>query len=539
VVRAPYIHHFLKPAPEFVPVIGEVGGEICACSVCPDHHTVFFVSKPGAPEPDRAFLVIDIPALPQEIDRLLNATVDVRTAFWGIRILDLTSGETVYETNPERFFVPASNVKLFTAALALMRLGPEYAFQTRVLAESPPDGQGRINGPLILAAGGDPNLSGRAIPYRMGAASGNPLGPLEDLAAQVAAQGVKRVQGGIIGDDSWYVWAPYPEGWATDDPQYDYGAPVSAFSINDNSVAIGIRPGARAGDPAILTLDPPVEYYRIDNRIRTLRGAEDRSIQFARDPGGLQVRLWGAIPLRSRGQSMSLAIEDPAAYAALAFKEALEARGVAVAGSAAHRHRFPNEIPDLKRGADANAEQPGVELARRTSAPLIEDLRITLKDSQNLHAEMALRAVARARRGVGSLDAGLEEMKAFLTDAGVEPETYSFTDASGLGRLNLVTPAAVVDLLRFMYNSPARDNWLSLLPIAGRDGTLSDRFGDGAAAGRIYAKTGTLTHVHAMSGYARRRDGSWLAFSILVNNANGPVAGIRGVMDRICTLMVE
>jgi serine-type D-Ala-D-Ala carboxypeptidase/endopeptidase (penicillin-binding protein 4) len=476
--------------------------------------------------------------IPQEIERLLNATAATRTAFWGIRIVDLATGETLYETNPERYFVPASNVKLFAAALALMRLGPDLTFQTRVLAESPPDGDGRVHAPLVLAGGGDPNLSGRVIPYRMGSEAGNSLGPIEDLAAQVAARGVKRVEGGIVGDDSWYVWAPYPEGWAVDDPQYDFGAPVSAFSINDNSVTLEIRPGARAGDPASLTLDPAVEYYRIDNRIRTARAGGERKIQFARDPGGLQVRLWGSIPLRDRSEILRLAIEDPAAYAAAAFREALEARGIAVDGAAVPRHRYPNEVPDLKKGSEG-AGPAGVELARRVSAPLIEDLRITVKDSQNLHAEMAIRAVARARRGVGSLEAGLEELKAFLTEAGVEPETYSFTDASGLGRLNLVTPAAVVGLLRYMYGSPARDNWLSLLPVAGREGTLSDRFGEGPAAGRIYAKTGTLAHVNAMSGYARRGDGKWLAFSILVNNANAPAADIRGAMDRICTLMVE
>jgi serine-type D-Ala-D-Ala carboxypeptidase/endopeptidase (penicillin-binding protein 4) len=476
-------------------------------------------------------------ALPQEIERLLNATAATRTAFWGIRIVDLGTGETLYETNPERYFVPASNVKLFTAALALTRLGPDFTFQTRVLAASQPDSAGRVHG-LVLAGGGDPNLSGRAIPYRMGAEAGNPLGPIEELAAQVAARGVKRVAGDITGDDSWYVWAPYPGGWAVDDPQYDFGAPVSALSVNDNTVTIDIRPGARSADPAIVTLDPPVEYYQIDNRIRTARAGGERSLQFARDPGGLQVRLWGSIPLRDRSEILRLAIEDPAAYAAQAFREALEARGVAVDGAATPRHRYPNEIPDLKTGAEGSGPA-GVELARRVSAPLLEDLRITLKESQNLHAEMALLAVARARRKVGSLEAGLEEMKAFLTEAGVEPETYSFTDASGLGRLNLVTPAAVVGLLRFMYGSPARDNWISLLPVAGREGTLSDRFAEGSAAGRIYAKTGTLAHVNAMSGYARRGDGKWLAFSILVNNANAPAADIRGAMDRICTLMVE
>ena len=236
---------------------------------------------------------------------------------------------------------------------------------------------------------------------------------------------------------------------------------------------------------------------------------------------------------------MLLGVADPARYAAAAFRQALEERGVVVGGGAIARHLYRDEPADLKQAPSA-AELPGVELARRISAPLVEDLRITDKVSQNLHAEMALRAVGRARRNVGSIEAGLEELRAFLAEAGIDAASWNINDGSGLARLNLVTPSAVVKLLRFMMASPARDAWLSLLPVAGRDGTLSDRFGgDSPAAGRVYAKTGTVAHVSALSGYAKRPDGSWIAFSILANNYNGPASEIRGVMDSICGLLVE
>jgi D-alanyl-D-alanine carboxypeptidase/D-alanyl-D-alanine-endopeptidase (penicillin-binding protein 4) len=182
----------------------------------------------------------------------------------------------------------------------------------------------------------------------------------------------------------------------------------------------------------------------------------------------------------------------------------------------------------------------GSELARRVSPRLIEDLRVTAKVSQNLHAELTLRAVGRARRNVGSFEAGMAEMKSFLADAGIDPAGYNLLDGSGLSRLDLVTPATVVKLLRFMYDSPARDNWLSILPVGGQDGTLSTRFGGTPAAGRIFAKTGSLSHVSALSGYLQRTDGSWITFSILVNNYGGRgVAEVRGVMDRICNLILE
>lgn len=472
------------------------------------------------------------------VTRLLASSTPARSAFWGIQIVDLASGRTLYELNPHRLFVPASNTKLFTAALALSRLGPDYLFHTRVLASAPPDALGTIHGTLRLAGGGDPNLSARAIPYRMGPAAANPLAVIEELADQVAARGVRRIDGDLAGDDTWYVFEPYAEGWEIEDPQFDYGAAVSALSINDNALAVTIRPGAREGDLAALSLHPALEYYDLDNRLRTSAGGE-RKIEVHRDPGASQVHLWGSIPLHDRGEDIVLGIEDPALYAAQAFRQALENRGIAVAGRTIAIHRLPDEVPDLAGPLPAPAEADGFELARRDSAPLFEDLRVTAKVSLNLHAEMALRAVGRTRRGVGSREAGLEDLKAFLGEIGIDSQAYSFNDGSGLSPSNLVTPAAVVALLRHMYASTERAHWLSLLPVGGQDGTLSGRFGDGPAAGRIHAKTGTLAHVTALSGYAERSGGDWVAFSILVNNYGGHAGDIRAVVDRIGTLLLE
>lgn len=476
--------------------------------------------------------------LAERVAKLLASSEGARSAFWGIQILDLPSGNTLYELNPDRLFVPASNTKLFTAALALTRLGPDFTFHTRVLADAAPDAAGVIHGTVRLVGGGDPNLSPRAIPYRMGPVAGNPLAAIEELADQVAARGVRRIEGDIAGDDTWYVFEPYAEGWAIEDPRFDYGTAVSALALHDNAFTLAIRPGAREGDPAALLPRPPVEYYDFDNRIRTSAGGE-RKIQLYRDPGQRQVRLWGSIPLRDRGEDLVLGIEDPALYAAQAFRQALENRGIAVAGRSVAIHLFPDDVPNLAGPAPPPPEPVGFELARRDSAPLLEDLRITAKASQNLHAEMALRAVGRARRGVGSREAGLEDLKALLGEIGIDPEAYSLNDGSGLSRPNLVTPAAVVKLLRYMYSSPDRGRWISLLPVGGQDGTLSGRFGEGPAAGRIHAKTGTLSHVTALSGYIERPGGEWAAFSILVNNYGAHAADIRGVVDRICTLLLE
>ena len=476
--------------------------------------------------------------LSERIFQVLDGSSLARQAFWGIQVVDLATGKSVYELNPDHFFVPASNTKLFTTALALTRLGPDFTFQTRVLAEAPPDANGRVAGPLRLVGGGDPNLSARSVPYRMGPITGNPLAAIDELAAQVAARGVKRIGGEIVGDDTWYLWQPYASGWGIEDPESDDGPPISALTINDNAFTLRVHPGAREGDLAALDLNPPLEFHRIDNRIRTVAVGAERRIHYDRLPGSFDLRVWGTIPLRDRGQELQMAMEDPALYAAMALRNALEARGIVVEGGVFAAHQYPNEVADARDGPAVNP-LAGIELAKHVSAAYIEDLRITDKVSQNLHAEIALRAVGRARRGIGSFEAGLEELKIFLQEAGITPESYSIGDGSGLARRNLVTPATVNKLLRYMYVSPHRENWISLLPVGGKDGSLSARFGETPAAGRVIAKTGSLSHVSALSGYLQRLDGSWLAFSILVNNYNGRTADVRGVMDRICNLLVE
>jgi D-alanyl-D-alanine carboxypeptidase/D-alanyl-D-alanine-endopeptidase (penicillin-binding protein 4) len=196
------------------------------------------------------------------------------------------------------------------------------------------------------------------------------------------------------------------------------------------------------------------------------------------------------------------------------------------------RHRYANQ-----EAPPASAD--GVELARRTSPPLVEALRVTDKVSQNLHAEMMLREVARVCKGKGSRETGLEVMRAFLSEAGIEDSEYNFADGSGLSQLGLVTPGALVKLLRYMYASPHREAWVSLLPVGGEDGTLSTRFKGNREGRRIHAKTGSLTHVAALAGYAESKTRGVVAFSILANNFNAPSSEIRAVIDKIALMLAE
>jgi D-alanyl-D-alanine carboxypeptidase/D-alanyl-D-alanine-endopeptidase (penicillin-binding protein 4) len=479
--------------------------------------------------------LLEAQAVAERIQALERRHPAIARAFWGAKVVDLETGGTVYEYNARRLFIPASNTKLFSTALALSRLGPDHRFLTFVTADKEPDAEGVLAGDLRIAGGGDPTLSARGVPYQKGPIRGDPLAGLEELADLLAATRLRTIQGDIVGDDSAYVFEPYPPGWATDDVTWDYGAPVSALTLHDNTFRVTVRAAYRAGEPALLTVAPPLDYYILENRIQTVADAPD-GVSVTWPPGSRQIQLWGAIR-RNQARDLYLAIRDPAAYTASVFAAILRRRGIAIQGEPKAKHRWLHEVQDLKKAALPPALE-GVELARRTSPPLFEILKIVNKVSQNLHAEIVLRETGRVRRNIGSRAAGLEELQLFLRGIGIAPEEYHFEDGSGLSRLNLVSPEAVTKLLTHMYLSADRDGWLDMLPIGGDDGTLSHRFRGAGISGRVLAKTGTLTHVSALAGYLEPSSGSRLAFSVLVNNCDAPAAVTRRFIDELIALLV-
>ena len=257
---------------------------------------------------------------------------------------------------------------------------------------------------------------------------------------------------------------------------------------------------------------------RLEMRVR---GAE-RAIDF-----------WGEISVRSPGREMNAAIADPALFAAIALKIELEALGIVVDGQPRAAHTQPYEVPSLKDAPKKPDPEYSVTLATILSPALRDALPVVNKASQNLHAEILLREVGRQRRGVGSVEAGIEEMRDFLKEAGLSPWEFFLSDGSGLARKNLVSPEASVKLLRAVWASPNRDVYLDSLPVGGEDGTLDWRFSRSPAKGRIRAKTGSLSHVTALSGYATRMDGRELAFASFVNNFGVSSSYIRKILDEI------
>jgi serine-type D-Ala-D-Ala carboxypeptidase/endopeptidase (penicillin-binding protein 4) len=474
------------------------------------------------------------PATPLPLDDAAGAALQssaiAQQAYWGVHAVELGTGAPLAAKNPDNWFVPASNAKLFSTSLALSRLGPQYTFETVVTAAAAPASGGFISGDIVLRGGGDPTLSGRVYPYRPKTPAGDPLTAINELADMVVQSGVQRIGGDIVGDDTRYRWEPYPEGWSGDDEAWDYGAAISALSVNDNTVKLVIRPGRSAGELARITVQPAVECITILNNVRTAAAGGQR-VETRRAPNSTVIELYGGISLRDGAVVRYVAVDDPARFAACLLKDALEKRGVRISGQARARHQWPGSTT-ARTKAPAKEAGNGVVLARRTSPPLGQIIAAVNKESLNLHAEMLLCEVGFAARGDGSRESAMKEMKAFLATAGIEDSDYSLDDASGLSRLSLVSPRAITRLLTHMYASPHKEAWLGSLAVGGEDGTLEHRFPNGTA-GRLRAKTGTLTHISALAGYAESATYGTVAFSILANNYNSSSGGVRAVIDRI------
>jgi len=480
------------------------------------------------------------PGLKAKIDAVIAGSPAVASSFVGIRVVALSDGRVLYERDQNKLFAPASNTKLFTTALALTTLGPRYRFTTTIVAEQPLDSSGRLAGDLVFVGGGDPSLSPRHYPYEKPHSGEQPfetIAAIEDLADQVVGRGLKSIDGDIIGDDRRYVWDPYPAGWSVDDAVWEYGAPVSALIVNDNAFTLWMRPGEHVGDVARILTSPSLSPFTIDNHLYTTAEGE-RRITENRRIGSHELQLSGRIPASDHGANELLAVDDPAVWAAAMLRDALIRRSISIRGSAIARHRCADELVDRKR-ADALPSVSGAELARRMSPPLGELLQVVDKVSQNLHAEGMLREVGAVKRNVGSREAGHEEMKTFLSQAGIADAEYHLVDGSGLSRLTLVSPAAITKLLVHMYRSPHRDEWMALLPIAGVDGTLGRRFEGHPDARRIQAKTGSLSHVRAMSGYAESSTDGRLAFSIIVNDSLATGPDLSAFLDTIGLKLIE
>ena len=450
-----------------------------------------------------------VAALQKRIDDIINHR-RYAGAMWGVKIVSLDSGKTLYEQNAGKLFSPASNSKLYTMAMALNRLGPDYRIKTSLYAPARPDAHGVIAGDLVIYGRGDPTINLRLH-------GSNIFKALEPLVSALTNAGVKQISGDLIGDDSFFRSPPFGSGWDWEDFQNYYGAEISALTINDNTLQLLVRPGDHVGAPCALAFVPPTTYVAVSNRTATVAKGGRRHLELYRPVGENVLYLSGQIPIDDNGATEDVTLHNPAALFAQFFREALSEKGIVVSGKVRAVNWKDREITPL-------VLKDWIEIGSMESLPMRDIIREVQKPSQNLYTDLMLEHVGAtsfqtngANDNLNAEEAGLRELNKFLAEAGVKRGDTLLDEGSGLSRDNLTTPNATVTLLTYMSRHKNAAIYFDALPVAGVDGTLRRRMKGTVAEGKIHAKTGTLRWANSMSGYVTTAAGERLVFSLMLN----------------------
>ena len=430
--------------------------------------------------------------LAERLRRIVEDPALVR-AHVGLAVQIAETGEVLFENEAEKRFVPASNTKIVTAAVALDALGPDHRWTTRLVVDGPVR-DGVLAGDLWIVGGGDPLLS------------------RSDLAGWVPLlreAGIRRIEGDLVGDDRVFEEGQWGEGWMWDDLFGGWAAGVSGLQLHPNTVRAWLIPGPELGDAARVVLRGVSPDLPIDNRVRTGAPGSEVRLQFLPPPEGGEVRLEGWVPVGPDSVPLYLSTPHPTLYLLDYLHEHLRDQGIAVTGGV--RRARPTEQP----------ASPGWSVELR-SEPLYEVIADMLKPSDNQVAETVLRTVGKEAGDGGSAESGIEVIEETLAGWGIEPGAVSLADGSGLSRYNEVTPNAMVRLLRSMWRHPDFPVFEAAMPVAGVDGTLRRRLLGTPGESNVKAKTGSLSSVRALSGYLRDGAGETLIFSLILNGYDSP-----------------
>jgi D-alanyl-D-alanine carboxypeptidase/D-alanyl-D-alanine-endopeptidase (penicillin-binding protein 4) len=429
----------------------------------------------------------------------------------GVHIVELDTGETAYAYSPDEPRVIASNTKLFTTAAALDALGPGYFFETRLLMRGDLKGE-VLQGDLGVVGAGDPLISGRDF-------DGDPYGAFRPWARALREKGIRKVTGSLYLAHGLFKGPQIHPDWPRDQLTQWYEAPVDALSFSDNCILVRVSPGASAGKPARVETVPPVPLFRVDNTATTAsKGRGSLIINRA----GTLISVRGSIRQGSGPFETWVTVPDPVLYFGSALKDALAQEGVEVEGHLHPVERLPGDIWER------------VALHR---SDLLSAIRVTNKRSQNFFAESLAKKLGAGRCGMGSWEEGIRAVSEFLVSIGIPRGSFTMADGSGMSRQNRFAPRHLTTLLRFMFFHPLGQEFAQSLPYSGEDlGSWKRRLAIPPYRGNVFAKTGTLSGVSTLSGYAKAVSGKSYAFSILINNSRGDA---RGAQDRILMALID
>jgi D-alanyl-D-alanine carboxypeptidase/D-alanyl-D-alanine-endopeptidase (penicillin-binding protein 4) len=468
-----------------------------------------------------------------DLKRRIDARLDrppFNRQLWGVALVD-ESGRLVYSRNADRLFIPASNTKLVVSAVAAALLPPDWRVRTSVYAG--PVVGGVVMGDLVLYGRGDPTMDRRCYATDStlpGVCDTDPFARLRQLADSLRAKGVQLIQGDVVGDGSYFEPTLVHPNWEQFDLNWWYAAPVSGLGFNDNSVDFTWQPGPAAGAPALITMSPDLGDLAFENRTVTVPagGESDVGDRFFRHPGTLQIWAEGTVALDNPPRKDSFALPDPNLYAARALRQALSDAGISVAGTT-------RSTTDSSAYAGLRQTPPLAEVASR---PLRDWIFPVLNTSQNWFSEMLLKQLGRQFGRGGSWPDGLDVERRFLIDSvRIDSTQISLSDGSGLSSSNLISPLAFTQLLRYMRRHPRFASFAAGLPQAGATGSLKTRFLGTPLAGRVRAKTGSISRVNSLSGYIELDRGRFLTFSVQANHHAQPTRPMLAAIDSIVVEM--
>ncbi|WP_233171911.1 D-alanyl-D-alanine carboxypeptidase/D-alanyl-D-alanine-endopeptidase [Dyella sp. ASV21] len=474
----------------------------------------------AAPQPP-SHAIAHTASLAAQIDNLIGEP-RFAGADWGIAVVSLDTGRTVYAHHADRLLQPASTAKLFTAAVALSEFGPDYRIPTRVLAQGDIR-NGQLDGPLILYGMGDPTL---------GVDAGTLSWP-DQMAEQLAAQGLHHIRGDLIADATYFASPVMGTGWEAIDLQSWFAVPASALSVGENQVEVTVTPAAMPGAAAQLSVTPNNAIPQLTNDLTTSAARTRNDINLYRAPGDNVLYAFGNIAARSQAQTFKLAVPDPARYAGSLLRDALTRHGIQLDGKLVSM-QWPRR--------DTALQAPTHVLAQVLSPPLGEIVARGLKRSQNLYLQNLLllagvkaQADAEQRDGANGFITserwGIRAMQQMLEQIGIAPTSSLIEEGTGLSRRNLATPNAMARLLTYLAAQPYAATLQSALPVAGVDGTLLGRMRSTPAENNVHAKTGSMAFVHCLAGYVTSGDGERLAFAVMLNNYAPPPGAPSATRD--------